>query len=45
MLSTLDPHSVLLEPKMYREMRLQTKGEFGGLGFVIADAARGTSPW
>ena len=36
MLSTLDPHSILLEPKMYREMRLATKGEFGGLGFVIA---------
>jgi carboxyl-terminal processing protease len=36
LLSTLDPHSILLEPKMYREMRLATKGEFGGLGFVIA---------
>ena len=36
LLGTLDPHSVLLEPKMYREMRLATKGEFGGLGFVIA---------
>ena len=36
MLSTLDPHSILLDPKMFREMRLQTKGEFGGLGFVIA---------
>jgi carboxyl-terminal processing protease len=36
MLSTLDPHSVLLDPKNFREMRLQTKGEFGGLGFVIA---------
>jgi carboxyl-terminal processing protease len=36
MLSTLDPHSILLDPKMYKEMRLQTKGEFGGLGFVIA---------
>jgi len=36
LLSTLDPHSILLEPKMFREMRLQTKGEFGGLGFVIA---------
>jgi carboxyl-terminal processing protease len=36
LLSTLDPHSVLLEPKLYREMRLATKGEFGGLGFVIA---------
>ncbi len=36
MLSTLDPHSVLLEPKYFKEMKLQTKGEFGGLGFVIA---------
>jgi carboxyl-terminal processing protease len=36
MLTTLDPHSVLLDPKMFKEMRLQTKGEFGGLGFVIA---------
>ncbi|MBI3184589.1 MAG: PDZ domain-containing protein [Myxococcales bacterium] len=35
MLSTLDPHSVLLRPEVYREMRLTTKGEFGGLGFVI----------
>src|SRR5687767_2829347 len=35
MLSKLDPHSVLLRPEMYREMKLATKGEFGGLGFVI----------
>jgi len=35
MLSTLDPHSILLKPEQYREMRLTTKGEFGGLGFVI----------
>ena len=35
MLSTLDPHSVLLRPEQYREMKLSTKGEFGGLGFVI----------
>lgn len=35
MLQTLDPHSVLLEPKHFKEMRLQTRGEFGGLGFVI----------
>jgi carboxyl-terminal processing protease len=35
MLSTLDPHSVLLRPEIYREMKLTTKGEFGGLGFVI----------
>ncbi len=36
MLNTLDPHSVLLEPKYFKEMKLQTRGEFGGLGFVIA---------
>lgn len=35
MLQTLDPHSILMRPEMYREMKLQTKGEFGGLGFVI----------
>ncbi|HVP68721.1 MAG TPA: MXAN_5808 family serine peptidase [Anaeromyxobacteraceae bacterium] len=35
MLQTLDPHSVLLEPKFFKEMKLQTRGEFGGLGFVI----------
>jgi carboxyl-terminal processing protease len=36
MLTTLDPHSWLLKPDNYREMKLQTKGEFGGLGFVIS---------
>jgi carboxyl-terminal processing protease len=36
MLQTLDPHTVLLEPKFFKEMKLQTRGEFGGLGFVIA---------
>jgi carboxyl-terminal processing protease len=35
MLSTLDSHSVLLNPEMAREMELQTTGEFGGLGIVI----------
>ena len=35
MLSKLDPHSVLMRPEVYREMKLTTKGEFGGLGFVI----------
>lgn len=35
MLQTLDPHSVLLRPELYQEMKLSTKGEFGGLGFVI----------
>ena len=35
-LSTLDPHSVVLEPKSARDMNTQTIGEFGGIGFVIA---------
>jgi len=36
MLSTLDPHSVLLVPELYEEMKMSTRGEFGGLGIVIA---------
>ncbi len=34
-LGQLDPHSILLEPKFSKEMKLSTKGEFGGLGIVI----------
>jgi carboxyl-terminal processing protease len=36
MLRTLDPHSVLLTPDVYNEMRTSTRGQFGGLGIVIA---------
>ncbi len=36
MLSTLDPHSNLLPPELYREMQLKTTGEFGGLGIRIS---------
>ena len=36
LLHTLDPHSVLLVPELYEEMRLGTRGEFGGLGIVIS---------
>jgi carboxyl-terminal processing protease len=35
MLSTLDPHSVFMTPDQYKEMKLTTRGEFGGLGFMI----------
>ncbi len=35
MLQTLDPHSMLLRPEQYREMKAATKGEFGGMGFMI----------
>lgn len=36
MLRTLDPHTVLLPPEVYKEMRTSTRGEFGGLGIVIS---------
>lgn len=36
MLRTLDPHSILLTPEEFSEMQLNTRGEFGGLGIVIA---------
>ncbi|SEA13524.1 carboxyl-terminal processing protease [Desulfuromusa kysingii] len=35
MLSTLDPHSSFLTPEMYREMEVDTHGEFGGLGIEL----------
>ncbi len=35
-LSTLDPHSILLRPEAFAEMKTSTKGEFGGLGIVIS---------
>ena len=36
MLSTLDPHSVLLTPRIYEEMQASNRGSFGGLGIVIS---------
>ncbi len=35
MLKTLDPHSSFLSPDAYKEMQIDTKGEFGGLGIQI----------
>ena len=35
MLTSLDPHSSYMDAKAFRDMQVQTKGEFGGLGFVI----------
>lgn len=34
--STLDPHSVLMPPKVYGEMQIRTRGAFGGIGIVIS---------
>ncbi|MDB2414900.1 S41 family peptidase [Rickettsiales bacterium] len=35
MLSSLDPHSSYLNEKAFEEMRIQTRGEFGGLGIEV----------
>jgi carboxyl-terminal processing protease len=35
MLSSLDPHSSYLNPKNYRDIQVQTQGEFGGLGIEV----------
>jgi carboxyl-terminal processing protease len=34
-LSTLDPHSVLMPPEASKEMEVENRGEFGGLGITI----------
>lgn len=35
MLATLDPHSAYMTAEMYKEMQVETKGEFGGVGIQI----------
>ncbi len=35
MLASLDPHSSFLPPDMYKELEIDTSGEFGGLGIEI----------
>jgi carboxyl-terminal processing protease len=35
MLSALDPHSSYLDVEKYRDMQVQTRGEFGGLGIEV----------
>ena len=37
MLSSLDPHSSYMDAKAYRDMQVQTKGEFGGLGIEVTE--------
>lgn len=36
MLSSLDPHSSFMSPDTYKEMKIDTKGAFGGLGIEIS---------
>ena len=35
MLTSLDPHSNYLNAKSFRDMRVQTRGQFGGLGIEV----------
>jgi len=35
MVNSLDPHSGFMNPEAYKEMQVDTKGEFGGLGIQI----------
>ena len=35
MLATLDPHSAFMPPDVYKEVQVETKGEFGGVGIQI----------
>jgi carboxyl-terminal processing protease len=35
MLNGLDPHSSYLDPQEYKELRIGTQGEFGGLGIEV----------
>ena len=36
MLKALDPHTTYLNPKSYKDMRVETSGKFGGLGIEIS---------
>lgn len=36
MLDTLDPHTQFMPPDVFKEMKIDTSGEFGGLGIEIA---------
>jgi len=38
MLTSLDPHSSYMSPKRFKDMRQQTRGEFGGLGIEVTMA-------
>ncbi|MES0372093.1 MAG: S41 family peptidase [Mariprofundaceae bacterium] len=41
MLKNLDPHSTYLDKEMFKQMQVDTRGEFGGLGIEIVAAEGG----
>jgi carboxyl-terminal processing protease len=44
MVRQLDRHSAFLKPKSYQRLREDTEGEFGGVGFELAEAPEGARP-
>src|SRR3954466_8713397 len=38
MLETLDPHTSFLKPDQYRQMKIDTSGQFGGAGLEVGRA-------
>jgi carboxyl-terminal processing protease len=36
MMASLDPHSGFMPPDLYKELKIDTRGEFGGLGIEIS---------
>ena len=47
MLTSLDPHSSYMDAKGFRDMQVQTHGEFGGLGIEVTqdnDAIKVVTP-
>ena len=35
MISSLDPHSAFLLPESYKDLQIETRGQFSGIGIVI----------
>ncbi len=35
MISSIDPHSAFLSPESYKDLQIETRGEFSGIGIVI----------
>jgi len=40
MLDTLDPHTVFMPPDVFQEMKIDTSGEFQGLGLIVESRDR-----
>jgi len=47
MMRSLDPHSAFMTPDLYKEMEVETQGQFGGIGIeitIIKDVLTVVSP-